>query len=851
MPPSAPEEPALPPSVEPGAPVTPPEELKPAGPEVPGKGDPKQPEAPGEEPGAGPFEDPETPEDLEEITKVSNTLSAPAPVNAPEAEEGEIRSITVSPVSIENGGTVTVTVEMYYPQEQMDNRVVYVKFMHTEDNPLREFSAKCYRQEEPGAPEDHIYHFVGTIDVKPYASSGTYKLEYLDDWVNDQDYCSDRYREHHFAYSSTLFIPSGWQPTFTVDNKFSADTAPILEAIEAGTSAVTLNGAPQTIDLRLKVKVEGLAEISDIDGAVANFEYPDKQLSFRISDFSSQPDQNGFYTAALTVPAHASAGNYRLAYLSIEDQNENYRVYYASPYAEDYENEEGAENISSDLGKVLFEIVNPQEDNTAPILEGISIAPETIELGQTDSVILTLQVSDGDGSGFDPYSPEDSIALRDLNHGDGPPIRATYIDDNSCPPGTYRYSISLRHENVIQNITYYVKYVYVADFAGNRVRYWNKNFKGGNPDDPELPDVTLTVGKGSTDPWLPDDENANPLIWYGSAALKFPGQVPESFKTQRMSTDRNSAIVTKYNASGGARLAFYDFKGHPVVPDGPAVLTLAVKWYMPSIDCYIYSIGGNNTLTDITSNFTYVTESDIQGRPGWTSTVSSLGAYVISDKKLVTPSGGGGSANVNLIRSATVTKSTTTAVSNAIAAAKKAGLTSTIATVTVKTGTEISPQTVRAIVKAANAAAANKGVAVNTLLSIENWKVDRNTGKNVLNYRASFDPAKWTAATNLKFSLRTDDLSVRTAFEKIYVNQMAIIRFDQKGSLGMPVTITVKPDLSKLNTQTLYFYAYDQTSKSITQIAAPNYWFDKSGYLHFTTTMGNHVIITDRPLVKK
>ncbi|RLL06950.1 hypothetical protein D4A47_13500 [Anaerotruncus massiliensis (ex Liu et al. 2021)] len=198
-----------------------------------------------------------------------------------------------------------------------------------------------------------------------------------------------------------------------------------------------------------------------------------------------------------------------------------------------------------------------------------------------------------------------------------------------------------------------------------------------------------------------------------------------------------------------------------------------------------------------------------------------------------------------------MTKSTTTAVSNAIAAAKKAGLASTTATVTVKTGTEISPQTVRAIVKAANTAAAKKGVAVNTILSIENWKVDRNTGKNVLNYRAAFDPAKWTAATNLKFSLRTDDLSVRTAFEKIYANQMAIIKFDQKGSFGMPVMITVKPDLSKLNTQTLYFYAYDQTNKTITQIAAPNNWFDKSGYLHFTTTMGNHVIITDRPLVKK
>ena len=57
--------------------------------------------------------------------------------------------------------------------------------------------------------------------------------------------------------------------------------------------------------------------------------------------------------------------------------------------------------------------------------------------------------------------------------------------------------------------------------------------------------------------------------------------------------------------------------------------------------------------------------------------------------------GGGGSgnssSNVNLIRCATVTKSTTTAVTNAIAATKKAGLTATVANVPVKTGSELSP----------------------------------------------------------------------------------------------------------------------------------------------------------------
>lgn len=452
------DKPAAPPAGDPEPPETPPAEPQPgepepAGPEAPEKADPDLPEGSGEESDA----DPEDPQEPGELPVTANALAAPVPVNAPEAEEAEIRSVTVSPEHIENGGTVTVTVEMYYPRERMDNRVVYVDFMRTEDNPLREFDTKCYRQEEPGSAADHLYHFVGTIDVKSYASSGTYRLEYVDDWVNDQYYCSERYRKYYHAYSSTLPIPSGWQASFTVDNKFSADTAPVLKAIEVDPSVVTLVDASGTAEVRLNIESEGLADLDYVDGAFANFKYPDKQIDFGISDFSSQPDDNGFYTATFTIPKHASAGNYQLAYLSIEDSNDNCRVYYAEPYAEDYENENGAEKITGDLGEAVFEVVNPQADNTPPIIEEISIEPQEIPLGQADSIILTLKISDGDGSGFDPRSPEDSIALREPDNWDGPRVRASYIQDETSPSGTYRYSIPLRYENVVRNTNYFLQ----------------------------------------------------------------------------------------------------------------------------------------------------------------------------------------------------------------------------------------------------------------------------------------------------------------------------------------------------------------------------------------------------------
>lgn len=118
------DKPTAPPAGDPEPPETPPAEPQPgdpepAGPEAPGKADPDLPECSGEEPGA----DPEDPQEPGELPVTANALAAPVPVDAPEAEEAEIRSVTVSPEHIENGGTVTVTVEMYYPRERMDNRV--------------------------------------------------------------------------------------------------------------------------------------------------------------------------------------------------------------------------------------------------------------------------------------------------------------------------------------------------------------------------------------------------------------------------------------------------------------------------------------------------------------------------------------------------------------------------------------------------------------------------------------------------------------------------------------------------------------------------------------------------------
>jgi len=207
--------------------------------------------------------------------------------------------------------------------------------------------------------------------------------------------------------------------------------------------------------------------------------------------------------------------------------------------------------------------------------------------------------------------------------------------------------------------------------------------------------------------------------------------------------------------------------------------------------------------------------------------------------------GGGGSASANLVKAATVTKSATAAVTNSISNALKANLKTTVANIPITAGTEISSATVKSVVKAINAAAKNKGVAITPAMTF----TKTSTGKVASSI--SFNPMKFTSLKNVQLGVTLDDKASRTALSKLYRNNMQMVKFTQTGAFGMDVTVTAKLNLTGMNTKTLQFYTYDRTKKTLTQITLPNYSIDKNGYLHFTTNMGNTVIITDSVLQKK
>ena len=368
----------------------------------------------------------------------------------------------------------------------------------------------------------------------------------------------------------------------------------------------------------------------------------------------------------------------------------------------------------------------------------------------------------------------------------------------------------------------------------------------------------------------PAPNKTNTLIWDNArAAIQFTtGDNPEKFYAY-LTPRFNQQVVDHYYVEGD-NFWFFNFPGRPTIPAlSPATLTIGIPWSdgetHPAIaNIYIYKVNDNNTLTDITTQFTYSKDGALI--EGWSTTTNQLGYYMIAGRNLLyTPpsdgghsgghsgggggggggKGGGGGASANLVKAATVTKSATAAVTNSISNALKANLKTTAANIPITAGSEISPATVKSVVKAINATAKNKGVAITPAMTL----TKTSAGKVVSSI--SFNPMKFTSLKNVQLGVALDDKASRTALSKLYRNNMQMVKFTQTGAFGMDVAVTAKLNLASSNTKTLLFYTYDRTKKTLTPIATPNYSIDKNGYLHFTTNMGNTVVITDSVLQKK
>ena len=138
----------------------------------------------------------------------------------------------------------------------------------------------------------------------------------------------------------------------------------------------------------------------------------------------------------------------------------------------------------------------------------------------------------------------------------------------------------------------------------------------------------------------PDANDTNTLIWGDDrAALKFEADDDAKKFYARLSTSNMSDIYAEYGDPVDADLWFYNFVNNPTVPaTSKATLTLGIPWdddddYTPDPEnCFIYELGADGYLTDVTSKFTY--SEDDEEIPGWSIRTRQLGTYIVSDTEL-------------------------------------------------------------------------------------------------------------------------------------------------------------------------------------------------------------------------
>lgn len=182
-----------------------------------------------------------------------------------------------------------------------------------------------------------------------------------------------------------------------------------------------------------------------------------------------------------------------------------------------------------------------------------------------------------------------------------------------------------------------------------------------------------------------------------------------------------------------------------------------------------------------------------------------------------------------------VVNQTTIAVAAAIKAGDKTG------TVTVRNALSISYNALKSM-----QAAAVKAGGTGAVLQADSMK------GNAVESRIYIDSSKIPADMkgDLKLRVYTSNPSVKDHFTKYYKNKCVVVRFEQEGSFGMEIEVATKVDLSGMSTKGLVFYAYDSVKNSFDRIVAPKHYIDDAGYLHFFTSVGGNIIISDGPLAK-
>lgn len=85
-------------------------------------------------------------------------------------------------------------------------------------------------------------------------------------------------------------------------------------------------------------------------------------------------------------------------------------------------------------------------------------------------------------------------------------------------------------------------------------------------------------------------------------------------------------------------------------------------------------------------------------------------------------------------------------------------------------------------------------------------------------------------------------------FDTFYKNNTKVILCVQQ-DYGMKVDIAAK--VGEMDTSNLYFYSYDVVNNKYSKMDISGGWVDSKGYLHFSTTKGGYIVVSEGPLTQK
>jgi hypothetical protein len=121
---------------------------------------------------------------------------------------------------------------------------------------------------------------------------------------------------------------------------------------------------------------------------------------------------------------------------------------------------------------------------------------------------------------------------------------------------------------------------------------------------------------------------------------------------------------------------------------------------------------------------------------------------------------------------------------------------------------------------------------------------------NAVDVRLTFAIDDVIKALNLSASTQNSQaVNAKATFSKYYTNQFSTVNLSQTGAFGMSVKIAARLNPDITDTSDLVFYLYDAAANKFSRIVT-NYRVDANGYVHFNTTQGGTVVISDGQLSK-